>query len=142
MCGRSSAGDPVALPAQSLLVRQRGDPLLEAFQGGDRDQEFIRPLRPTGPASVAGVEAQQFIDRHECAHHQTGDVDRGGFLVLVVHAGVADVRIGQGHDLLTVGGVGQYLLVTGHRGIEDDLANGLTVGANRPTAKHAAIFEN
>ncbi len=26
--------------------------------------------------SAAPVEFQQFIDRHECAHHQTGDVDR------------------------------------------------------------------
>jgi hypothetical protein len=25
--------------------------------------------------SAAPVEFQQFIDRHECAHHQTGDVD-------------------------------------------------------------------
>lgn len=26
--------------------------------------------------AAAPVEFQQFIDRHECAHHQTGDVDR------------------------------------------------------------------
>jgi hypothetical protein len=26
--------------------------------------------------SAAPREFQQFIDRHECAHHQTGDVDR------------------------------------------------------------------
>jgi len=26
--------------------------------------------------SATPVEFQQFIDRHECAHHQTGDVDR------------------------------------------------------------------
>ena len=35
---------------------------------------------------------------------------------------VADQRVGEGDDLAGVGGVGDRLLVAGHRGVEDDLA--------------------
>ena len=45
--------------------------------------------------------------------------------VLAVGTGIADVRIGKRDDLPTVGRVGQDLLVTRHRCIEDDFADGL-----------------
>ena len=35
---------------------------------------------------------------------------------------VADQRVGEDDDLAGVGGVGDRLLVAGHRGVEDDLA--------------------
>ena len=55
---------------------------------------------------------------HDVARHP--DAARLG--VLVVHAGVADVRRGLQHDLAGVRGVGEGLLVAGHAGGEDDLA--------------------
>jgi hypothetical protein len=35
-----------------------------------------KPVVMRSNFSSAPLEFQQFIDRHECAHHQTGDVDR------------------------------------------------------------------
>ena len=53
-----------------------------------------------------------------------GHPDAAGLGVVVVHAGVADVRRGLHHELAGVGGVGDGLLVAGHAGGEDRLAQG------------------
>ena len=50
---------------------------------------------------------------------------RPGLVVLVVDAGVADVRRGHDDDLAVVAGVGERLLVAGHPGGEHRLADGL-----------------
>ena len=65
------------------------------------------------------------------AHHVPGHLDARGLVVLVVPAGVADLRRGLHHDLAVVGRVGQRLLVPGHAGGEDGLTEALprrTVG--------------
>ena len=67
---------------------------------------------------------------------------RGRFLVLAIDPGIADMRIGQGHYLATVGRVGQDLLVTGHGGIEHHLADRLPVRTNGSAVEHTAVFEN
>lgn len=84
----------------------------------------------------------------EVADHQgqvTDDqpcgVDRGGFGVLGIDAGIADVWIRQGHDLTTVRRVGQDFLVTRHRRVEDNLSDCLPLGSDGSAAEHAAIFE-
>ena len=54
---------------------------------------------------------------------------------------VADVRLGHHHDLAAVGGVGEHLLVAGHRGVEHHLAE---AGAGRDglSLEDAAVFED
>ena len=42
---------------------------------------------------------------------------------------VADERVGEGDDLAGVGGIGDGLLIAGHRGVEDDLAGDRIRGA-------------
>ena len=55
--------------------------------------------------------------------------------------GVANMRVSQGHDLLSVGRIRQDLLVASHCGVKHHLTNGLTVGPNGFAAKNAAISE-
>ena len=62
------------------------------------------------------------------------------FLIFRVTAGVADMRVGQGHDLTRVGGVGQDLLVTGHRRIENRFADGVPACPDTAAAKNAAVL--
>ena len=47
---------------------------------------------------------------------------RADFVVGFVRAVVADLRIGQHHDLPGIGRIGEDFLVAGDRGIEDDFA--------------------
>ena len=64
------------------------------------------------------------------------------FDVGFVDAVVADVRVGHGHDLARVRGVGQNLLVAGHRRVEDDFAADFRARAERAAGKHRAVTED
>ena len=55
-------------------------------------------------------------------------------------AGVANVRISQRDDLTAIRWVGQNLLITAHRRIENDFANGLTFCTNRLAVKNGAVL--
>ena len=67
---------------------------------------------------------------------------RRGLRVLVVDAGVADLRGGHDDDLAVVARVGERLLVAGHAGVEDGLAEGLADGAVGLAAEGAAVLEH
>ena len=71
-----------------------------------------------------------------------GHPDAAGLGVVVVDAGVADVRRGLDHELAGVGGVGDGLLVAGHAGGEDGLAQGGAGGAVAGAAEDPAVFEH
>jgi hypothetical protein len=73
------------------------------------------------------------------AHDQPGGMHGGRFDVVVVAAGVADVRIGQGDDLAAVGRIGEDFLIAGHRRVEHDFAGGDAIGADRDAMKQAAV---
>ena len=87
-----------------------------------------------GAAKVRGHERQIF-------DHQASGVDRAGFNVFRVGAVAADMRIGEGDDLLTVAWVGQDFLVTRHGGVENDLANSAAAGANRDSGENRTVSE-
>ena len=55
---------------------------------------------------------------------------------------VADVRLGHHHDLAAVGGVGEDLLVAGHRGVEHHLAEAGARGRPPRPSKTRAVFED
>src|SRR5690606_29143798 len=76
------------------------------------------------------------------AHDVPGDPDLSGLGVLVVDAGVADVRRRHDDDLPVVGRVGQGLLVPGHAGGEHDLAEGGARGTERAAAVGRAVLED
>ena len=88
------------------------------------------PLMPTTPSAASRSSrlaggAPVGADPGRVADHVAGDPDPAGLVVLAVDAGVADVRRGLHHDLPVVRRVGQRLLVAGHAGVEDRLAEGL-----------------
>ena len=76
------------------------------------------------------------------ADHVPADPDPPRFGVLVVDPGVADVRCGHRHDLAGVGRVGQRLLVAGHAGVEDHLAERLAVRAEPGPAERGAVLQD
>lgn len=81
-------------------------------------------------------------DARGVADDVAGHPDATRLAVFVVHAGVADVRCRLQDDLTCIRGIGERLLVAGHAGGEDDLAEG---GASRAvcTARVAcSVFED
>ena len=61
------------------------------------------------------------------------------FHILVVRPDVADVRKGEGDDLPRVGRVGHRFLVTGHRGVEAQLADRLPFRAEPVAPDRPAV---
>ena len=89
---------------------------VDAGDGGDA--AVAKPVEPAalgggGVLGVAGV-----------AHDRRAGVDAVRLHGLLGDAVVADHRVGEGDELPRVRGVGDGLLVAGHRGVEDDLADG------------------
>ena len=76
------------------------------------------------------------------AHDVPADPDATRLGVVVVHAGVADVRSGHHHDLPVVRRVGERLLVAAHAGVEHRLAEGLPLGAVGVPVEGAAVLED
>ena len=62
--------------------------------------------------------------------------------ILLIGADIADVREGEGDDLPRVGGIGHHLLISGHGGVEAELADRLAFGAEAPAPDRPAIGEN
>ena len=61
--------------------------------------------------------------------------------VVVIDPVVADQRVGQENDLASVAGVGQDLLVAGHAGIEDNLADGNATRAKGTTLVYGSVAQ-
>ena len=76
------------------------------------------------------------------AYDVAGDPDPLGLGVLVVDAGVADVRGGHHDDLAVVRRVGEGLLVAGHAGGEHGLAEGLPHGPVGAAAEDPAVLQD
>ena len=76
------------------------------------------------------------------AHHVAGHPDPARLVVLVVPAGVADVRRGGDHHLPVVAGVGQGLLIAGHRRDESGLTEGFADRAERSAPEGSAILQH
>ena len=72
---------------------------------------------------------------------QSARVDGGRFHILWVDPDIANVRIGERYQLARIGWIRQDFLVTGHRGIEDDFADGKSVRTNRAPEKSRAVRE-
>ncbi len=75
------------------------------------------------------------------AHDEAGHLGTGGFHVLPIHPVVPDVRIGHGHDLAGVRGIGQHLLVAGERGVEHHLARRFTGPPEGSSFEDGAVLE-
>ena len=83
------------------------------------------------------------VARHlaEFADDKAADVRLARFGVLGVDAVVADLRVGHGDDLAAVGGIGEDLLIAGHRGVETDFPGGGSGGSERGSFETASVFK-
>ena len=76
------------------------------------------------------------------ADDEAGEVRPAAFDVLGVDAVVADLRVGHRDDLPAVAGVGEDLLVAGHRRVEADFAVDFAGGADGGAGEYGAVFES
>jgi hypothetical protein len=81
-----------------------------------------RPVRSSQLDEVARGAPVRRLRRVPFHHHALGD-RIAGFVILGVHADIADMGEGEGHDLPGIGGVGHDLLVARHRGVEAQLGH-------------------
>src|SRR5262249_19375107 len=89
------------------------------------------------PEPLAGAPARRplaVFAHDETAYERSVRLD-----VVGVHADVADLGIGHRHELALVGGVGKDLLIAGHAGVEDQLADRLGGRAERTPPEHGAV---
>ena len=91
------------------------------------DAVLAQPVRPRGTLRLA----------HDDALH----VGAGRLRAALADPVVADHRSREAQDLLRVARVGDELLVAGHRGREDGLAEGHSLGADRLTAEDRPVLE-
>ncbi len=80
-------------------------------------------------------------DGGEFAHHEAAGLRRPGLGVGVVHPVISDLNGGHRDDLAEIRGIGEYLLISGHRRIEDALPRDHCVGAKGEAPKNAAVFK-
>ncbi len=66
----------------------------------------------------------------QITNDQAGGVNPGGFDILFIDAGIADMRVSESDDLAAIAWIGEDFLVAGHGGIEYDFASRMTNGAN------------
>ena len=124
--------------------RDRRRPFL-AHQLGQRaridagDPDPAPFAHPVGKALVRAIIARL---GHHLAHQAAERMRLARLDVLVVGADIADVREGEGDDLLRVGWVGHHLLVAGHGGVEAQLADRLALGAEALAPHRPAIGEH
>ena len=77
----------------------------------------------TGEEVIGGfLRAPIAGDRRKVAHSQTLDEGPHRLAIAAVSAVVPDLRIRENHDLTGVGRIREDFLVSGDRGVEDDLA--------------------
>ena len=102
------------------------------------------PTTPWACSSSSRLRRDRQLDGHPggIADHVAGHPDPARLVVLVVPAGVADVRRGGDHHLPVVAGVGQRLLVARHRRGEDRLTEGLPDRTEGPAAEGSAVLEH
>ncbi|OPZ06765.1 MAG: hypothetical protein BWZ09_00132 [Alphaproteobacteria bacterium ADurb.BinA305] len=127
---------------------------------GRDDAAVLRTLLAQDARQAAGVDlgdaddavlVQVVRQRHRgaplvavsggAAHDQPGGMHGGRFDVVVVAAGVADVRIGQGDDLAAIARVGQDFLIPRHRGVEHHLADRAANRADTLAVEDGSIGE-
>ena len=62
--------------------------------------------------------------------------------VFLVGTDIADMREGEGDELTGIGRIGEDFLISGHRRVEADLADGMAFRAETEAFQHGAIGEH
>ena len=145
--------------AVAPLPAQRGEPRVGRLAGQDGAHHDAGGAQSAGDrAGVYAADAGHALVREEPVegHRAEGvagfrvvlpddearDLHAARLEVALVDAVVADQRVGRDDDLPGVRRVGQHLLVAGHGGVEDDLAEGVGLGAEGAAGVRGAVFED
>jgi hypothetical protein len=138
--------------SRSALARRRRAPLKMPTRIAPRSRRcrvrarVSMPQIPTTPCSTSSSSRDRasasWTGAGQGRARHTRPPRCAGLVVLVVPAGVADVRCGHDDDLPVIGRVGEGLLVAGHPRGEDRLAEGLPHGAERLAEEGAAVLED
>jgi hypothetical protein len=80
-------------------------------------------------------------DRRKFADDQAFDVRLGRFFVVKIGADISDVRIGEADNLAGIAGVGEYFLIAGETGIENNFSATARASAGRAAVKYASVFQ-
>ncbi len=118
----------------ATLAQDPGE--LSGVDAGDADDVVGREVgAEIGGRAEIGNHARQIAD-DEPRRERLPRLD-----VFRVDADVADVRIGERDDLSRIRGIGEDLLISGHRRVEHDLTCRMSDGADRHAAKDRAVGE-
>jgi len=82
------------------------------------------------------------IPAAEIPYDHRGRMDGRRFMISPVDAVIPDVGSREDDDLPGVTRIGQYFLIPGHPGMEDDLATGLLRRAEQPAGKNTTVFQS
>ena len=88
-----------------------------------------------------GIAAPIAGDGGKLADHEAFNVRTVGLVVGGAGSVIADLRIGQDHDLAGVGGVGEDFLISREGGVEDNFARSLGGRTKTPAFEDAAVFQ-
>ena len=107
---------------------------------------FKRFALVSGHAVEFRIEAVNLFNHVNLANPDSeigvpGNLNPNGFKIIFVNSIISNEWIGEGDDLPGVRGIGQYLLVAGHPGIEDDFTEGNSLRASRFTLKARSILK-
>jgi hypothetical protein len=122
--------------------------MIPIFQPSSRRCEVTRRVSmsemPTMPASARNVP--RLISERQLegvivvrAYHESLHPRPPRLHVLGVNPVVADLGVGHRHDLTTVGGVGEHLLIPDHPGVETDLTERLALRPEVVSVKDCAV---
>ena len=141
---RAGARRPSSSSAAPEKIPARITPRSRRCRVRARVSISLMPTMPCATRSSSSVRTRAPVRRpaRGVAHHVAGHPDPRRLVVLVVHAGVADVRRRHDDDLPVVRRVGERLLVAGHAGVEDDLAQRRALGAVGAAGEGPAVLEH
>ena len=133
MIGGSAVGRKNA--AESADFAQVANERARVNVSDDRDAVALEICLRGFAGAPVGRKLRKFAD------DQRFDVGLAGFLVVEIGADVADVGIREADDLPGIAGIGEYFLVTGEAGIENDFAATTGASARRATVKYSSVLE-
>src|SRR6266436_4078588 len=79
--------------------------------------------------------------RRKFPHHESFDIGLAGFLIIVICAYVADVRVREAHNLPRVAWIGENFLVASEGGIKNDFAATAGASSRCAAAKDSPVLE-
>ena len=130
-----------------VMVDERNDASHRTFQPNVPDQSARVDSGNDGNAVFGEVVIERLRrapvagQRRQPLHNERFEERLARFDVFRINAGIADQRIRHRDDLAGVRRIGQNLLITRHRRIENDFANGFAFKAVSVATKNTPVFE-